>query len=229
MGVESAVAATLCKIFPAVEAWPVSTEAPSWIRFVSADSTEFLDLVSRERSAANAEPCIRIMANCQSGAIAHYAGVANVAFDNWPRVYRLQDSLKNGIEGVTPKCLVYGAFNDYDTRHWDVAPDDEQYIVAAKRLVQQAETLGSVLIVILPSFNFTAERVADGVTRERFYRLNSIWKSIAEGSRCIRIVSLEDEYLAGRTVGDPRHFDRDTLMWLGGRVREIFQEDCSHE
>lgn len=221
MGVEVAVAASLAKYFEGVTTWPVSTEMPAWIKFVSSDSKEFREAVGSGEPSESAEILVRVMANCQSGAICHYMGILGVSFDNWPRVYRLQDSLSSGLEGEIPKFLVYGAFNDYDLRHWDTAPSDADYRVAAANLLMQTSSAGAKLIVILPPDEFVSERVEDGVTCKRFQFLNSVWRELAVANSDLQLVSVGNEFLRDVLVEDPRHYDRATLLWLGGRIRKL--------
>ena len=225
MGVEGAVASSLAKYFESIGSWPVSIDPPSWIKFVSPDSLEFKEAVGKGEASDISKAKVRVMANCQSGAIAHYMGLSGVAFDNWPRVYRLQDSLAQGIEGAISPNLVYGAFNDYDIRHWDNEPTIKDYLAAATSLVAQAAVSASRLIVILPPSIFSQEREADGVTNKRFGELNLLWRELAATNEHVHLISIGDEFLSGMSVEDPRHYDRNTLLWLGERVRALVDVD----
>src|SRR5690606_29591714 len=177
MGVENAVASVLKKTFKTIKP-PVDATRPTWIRLVQPDSEEFADRTGAESDAG--APTIRVMANCQSGAIAHYMGGQDVEFDNWPRTFKLEDALGPGLGDSPQPLLIYGAFFDYDTRYWSEPPTDAVYRSAAERLIAQSREAGSRLIVILPKAEFSQEREVDGITRERFARLNAIWSALAD-------------------------------------------------
>lgn len=216
MGVENAVASVLKKTFKTIKP-PVDATRPTWIRLVQPDSEEFADRTGAESDAG--APTIRVMANCQSGAIAHYMGGQDVEFDNWPRTFKLEDALGPGLGEPPQPLLIYGAFFDYDTRYWSSPPSDALYREAALRLIAQAAEAGSRLIVILPKPEFSQERAVDGITTERFFRLNGIWDDVARPMRHVELVRLGVDVPLG-DVGDPRHFDRTTLKQLGELMRD---------
>lgn len=215
MGVENALASVLKKTFKAIKP-PVDATKPDWIRLVQPDSEEFAQRVTA--TVDMVKPSIRVMANCQSGAIAHYMGGQDVEFDNWPRTFKLEDALGDGLGDAPPPLLVYGAFFDYDTRYWSAPPDDATYREAAERLIAQAGEAGSRLIVVLPKAEFSQERAVDGITRERFERLNRIWAAVASSAGHVELVRLGEDVPLGDVV-DPRHFDRTTLKLLGELMR----------
>lgn len=216
MGVENAVASVLKKTFKSIKP-PVDTTKPDWIRLVQADSEEFAQRVGAESESCT--PTIRVMANCQSGAIAHYMGGQDVEFDNWPRTFKLEDALGPGLGESPQPLLIYGAFFDYDTRYWSTPPSDSVYRSAAERLIALAREAGSRLIVILPKTEFSQEREVDGITSERFARLNAIWSELAGPEEHMELVRLGVDVPLG-DVTDPRHFDRTTLKLLGELMRK---------
>lgn len=216
MGIESAVASVLKKTFRSIRL-PVDSQKPDWIRFVDASSDEF-----SQRTAAGAavsRPLVRVMANCQSGAIAHYMGGNEVDFDNWPRTFKLEDALGPGLGREPEPFLVYGAFFDYDTRYWSSPPSDETYRRAASRLIDITKEAGSRLVVILPKASFRQERSVDGITRARFQRLNELWFDLVRPQTHVELVVLGADIPLDDVV-DPRHFDRTTLRQIGELMRE---------
>lgn len=216
MGIESAVASVLKKTFRSIRL-PVDSQKPDWIRFVDASSDEF-----SQRTAAGAavsRPLVRVMANCQSGAIAHYMGGNEVDFDNWPRTFKLEDALGPGLGREPEPFLVYGAFFDYDTRYWSSPPSDETYRRAASRLIDITKEAGSRLVVILPKASFRQERAVDGITRARFQRLNELWFDLVRPQTHVELVVLGAD-IPLDDVLDPRHFDRTTLRQIGELMRE---------
>lgn len=215
MGIESAVASVLKKTFRSIRL-PVGSHKPDWIRLVDPESAEFA-----KRTIAGevtARPVVRIMANCQSGAIAHYMGGNEVDFDNWPRTFKLEDALGPGLGREPEPFLVYGAFFDYDTRYWSTPPSDETYRRAATRLIGIAREAGSRLVVILPNAEFSQERAVDGITRARFRRLNDLWLDLVSQEAHVEVVVLGEDVPLDDVV-DPRHFDRTTLRQIGELMR----------
>ncbi|MGY1410421.1 MULTISPECIES: hypothetical protein [unclassified Luteimonas] len=216
MGVENALASVLKKTFKSVTP-PVEATKPDWIRLVQPDSEEFAQRTGAESEAGT--PTIRVMANCQSGAIAHYMGGQDVEFDNWPRTFKLEDALGPGLGESPQPLLIYGAFFDYDTRYWSKPPSDAVYRSAVERLIVLSKETGSRLIVILPKPEFSQERAVDGITCERFARLNAIWSELSGPAGHVELVRLGVDVPLGDVV-DPRHFDRTTLKLLGELMRE---------
>lgn len=220
MGVEQAVASVLKKTFKSI-ALPVSTDRPKWIRFVQPESEEFQKILAEEERKASMHPRIRIMANCQSGAIAHYMGLEGIEFDNWPRVFKLEDALGGEFSGNFPPLVIYGAFNDYDTRYWSSPPDDATYMQAAERLVAHCAALDSVLVAVLPPEKFSGERKSEGVTQARFAALNRIWRGLASDFGHVKLIQLGHGDMAMAAVADPRHYDRTTLMGIAAQAVAI--------
>lgn len=216
MGIEVGVASALKKTFRKLKL-PVEVVQPEWIRFVPPDSEEFATRAASESSIGKA--AVRVMANCQSGAIAHYMGGNDVDFDNWPRTFKLEDVLGAGLGEEPAPVLIYGAFVDYDARYWSALPSDEVYRAAADRLIDVSRKSGSRLIVVLPKPDFSQQRPSEGVTTERFLRLNAVWVELAEKVAHVELVVLGVDVPLG-DVSDPRHFDRTTLKALGELMRQ---------
>lgn len=216
MGIENAVASVLKKTFRNLKL-PVDATQPSWIRFVDSESEEFKDVLRRAKSDTG-RPIARVMANCQSGAIAHYMGLPDVAFDNWPRIFKIEDALAGNTPVDTP-VLVYGAFMDYDNRYWSKTPTDAQFGEAALRFVEAVQTNQRQVLVILPPESFSVEDPKLGITQERFARLNGMWRGIADEYSSVKLIDLCRPEFAWHGA-DPRHFERETLRLIGQRARE---------
>lgn len=207
MGVESAVAWVLSKTFRTL-ALPVPAQRPSWIEIVDAESEAFREMVDRLRPASG-RPGVRVMANCQSGAIAHYMKRRDVAFDNWPRVFKLEEALSGKLPVDAPE-LVYGAFVDYDNRYWTTPPTAARMREAAGALLDSVVRNGQRIAVILPPSRFQREWPKLGVTCKRFTAFNAIWRELARSSDRVQLIELDDPAY-GFASPDPRHFERDVL------------------
>lgn len=223
MGIESAVAAALKKAFPAVE-FPVATDAPRWVRFVPPDGAEFREKLKAGSAQPEDPPTVRVMANCQSGAIAHYMGTAATEFDNWPRVFTLESMLAGTLPPDAPGLLVYGAFNDYDTRYWATPPSLDVYTRAARSLADACRASNRDLIVITPPDEFHKERSDGGVTQARFATLNQVWIDLAQGCSHLHLIRVGHGDLAMANVADPRHFDRTILMGIAARAATLVKQ-----
>lgn len=226
MGIEQAVGSVLKKTFKTLKL-PVPTDKPKWVRFVQPDDPEFRRILAEEERKASLPSRIRVMANCQSGAIAHYMGLEGIEFDNWPRVFKLEDALNGEFSGNFPRMLVYGAFNDYDTRYWSSAPSDATYAIAAENLVRHCTETGSTLAAVLPPEKFTGERKSEGVTQARFAALNRIWEALASAHAHVQLIQLGQEGMATAAVADPRHYDRTTLMAIAAQAVAISDHELS--
>jgi hypothetical protein len=220
MGVEQAVGAVLLANFPAVTLPHEMFQTP-WIKFVDARDQEFLARLSQEIEIVEPVP-LRVMANCQSGAIVHYLGVSGAAWDNWPRIFRLREMSTSPDSLGYMATYIYGAFNDYSDQYWDEPPTIETYTAAAKGFVQQVKKFQSELIVVLPSENFN-RTLRHGISPERFRLFNQVWREIAlEVADLVKIVEV-DELLAG-PVEDPRHFSPELLKMIATAARSLVSQ-----
>lgn len=227
MGVERALAAYIKEKLPNKNLkFPVSSELPDWITIVSSSSDEFQEKLAKDESFSGAaNPSLRIMANCQSGPIAHYAGITPVDTDAWPDIFSLQDLIDGNILEKFPPLVVYGAFQDYDANYWKAGkvPSCEEYQIAVEKLISKLDEDDSALLVILPPSEFTRELPERGQTTEVFRSFNAVWEEVASQNDNVELTHI------GALAGDhedPRHFDRTTLTALGEEVLKFYN---SHE
>lgn len=177
MGIEQAVANILKKEFRGIKI-PHQVYPAPWITFVNPDSQEFKDLLKSENEP-DSPVTIRVMANCQSGAIAHYIGQSGIEWDNWPRIFKLEEILTNPERLLVRPSMVYGAFNDYDDRFWTTPPSDDSYRAAATMLTRKILSQTGKLFVVLPPENFVQDRIRNGISPRRFKNFNGIWRALA--------------------------------------------------
>jgi hypothetical protein len=162
------------------------------------------------------------MANCQSGALAHYLGVAGIAWDNWPRIFKLEEMLTKPDELAQMSTYIYGVFNDYDDRFWAEPPSLETYRKAIEALVGKVIEYEAEIIAVLPSQNFDAE-LPYGVTPERFVSFNDAWRTLAEIKPDVVKVVEVDPFLTEKTH-DPRHFTPDVLREVSLASRPLISK-----
>lgn len=219
MGVEQAVGLVLKKTFKPISIPHPMFETP-WIKFVDANNAEFKNLLAKELETP--EPVsLRVMANCQSGALVHYLGTPGADWDNWPRIFKLEEMLSDPESLAKKEKYVYGAFNDYDDRYWQTPPDTATYRKAAEAMVDRVLANQAVMVVILPKQHFE-QKYPYGVTPERFSAFNEVWRDLeAAHPDLIHIVEIAD--LLDETDGDPRHFTPATLRNAANASKTFLQ------
>lgn len=239
MGVENALAAFISSDLPNKHIdFPVDDTMPDWITVVSPSSIEFQEIYKKELKLGDSPSArLRIMANCQSGPIAHYAGISPVDTDAWPDIFSLQSFVAGEVSETFPPITVYGAFQDYDPRYWKGGklPEPKEYETYVRRLLTKTLQDRASLMVILPPDSFKDVDPSTDRTPERFQSFNHVWESFETSEYDALKASLgtpdSPQHLKllklgqGREVDDPRHFDRTDLMYLGDQVRTFFELD----
>ncbi|WP_277454738.1 HAD-IIIC family phosphatase [Janibacter sp. DB-40] len=228
MGIESALASIMQKTTLLDDSdLPVSPVVPDWISVVDPNSVEARERVAAMVAEVPADAGLRVMANCQSGSIAHYLkSPTAVDFDNWPRVFSLQRFKSDGyFPGEWRPLMVYGAFVDYNANYWPgaVEPTVTAYQEAADALVDACRENGSSLTVLLPTEKFDVEKPEEGLTRRGYAERNGVWREIARENAHVQVVEIDD-VLGGRTISDPRHFDRDVLTGISNALVDACPE-----
>lgn len=190
---------------------PVTPRHNEWITILDSNDDEAREAITRAiggETQAIEGPQIRIMANCQSGSIAHYLDVEQqVAVDNWPRAFRIQEWSDDGdMRGGWHPYMVYGAFVDYQYAGWATPEGIDRYRRAVEKLENECRQHGAQLIVLLPSDY--SENIKGESTD--FTQLNDVWRSVADESNTVDVIELDD-HIEGKVV-DPRHFSRETLI-----------------
>ena len=154
-----------------------------WIACRSVDDPE-----SRQKLRADgvvAEPIMRIMANCQSGGLAHYSALRDrIVFDSFPHVFLLSSVLGSAFYAERlPPYLVYAVGTEYADGPWGPlagAIDTGLYAVCARGLANHVAQCGIEMLVLLPPDDqpdaFYAPEI--GMTLERTRAFNAIWREI---------------------------------------------------
>lgn len=199
---------------------PVAAINHDWITIVDSNSEEARAAVAEASGTSGASAAeIRVMANCQSGSIAHYLQVDTpVEIDNWPQAFRLVDWIRDqDMRGPWTPHMVYGAFVDYSEDKWRGTEGLAEYTSAVKRFARECVSRGSSLTVILPvdqSVN------SSGVTYD-YSGLNKAWRDIAGNEPAIEVLELSDFNPA--MGADPRHFTRETIIAIADALTTKFR------
>ena len=215
MGIEQAAANLLKKEFRGIKI-PHQVYPTPWITFVNSDSQEFKDILNSEKEP-DSPATVRVMANCQSGAIAHYMGQSGIEWDNWPRIFKLEEILNDAEKLLVRSSMIYGAFNDYDDRFWTTPPSNDIYRIAATKLTQKILSQNGKIFVILPPENFVQNRIRNGISPKRFKNFNDVWRTLA-AENVGDVFTVEVSEFSDQDVSDPRHFTPDTLRKVSERL-----------
>lgn len=228
MGIESALADQLQKLSGTAPLdLPVEPKTPAWITVVPVDSEEAQDAIRRSSDEAPEDAPIRVMANCQSAAIAHYMNVSEpIDYDNWPRTFMLSKLINfNEMVGRWRPYMVYGAFVDYVAQYWrnGEMPTPEKFENAARKFLDEAKSHESKVVILLPVEEFTNVDETAGRTPGEFEWKNSVWRALSEEYTDVEIVDLAD--VPGVTgSADPRHFSREQLIDIAQRVNKAIAQ-----
>lgn len=225
MGIESALASVIQRSTLLEDSdFPVAPGIPSWITIVDPDSIEARAQIEKAVPREPGDPTLRVMANCQSAAIAHYMQDGpEVDYDNWPRSFVLHRFAEaNVFPGAWRPVMVYGAFVDYNARYWPESKDPscEEYGSAVRTFVAAARSKGSRIIALLPPEYFSTENPADGTIPESYREKNEVWRAIARRSEDVDVVEI-GELPEAQNVDDPRHFSRDLLVALAQELEDF--------
>jgi len=193
-----------------VEKLPISPVHHDWIRTIDSDDPEARKAIAVAMGdGENSEqPEVRIMANCQSGSIAHYLKTdKTLAVDNWPKAFRLADWANDrDMRGIWSPQMVYGAFVDYQERIWSAEGGVDKYQSLVGEFVGECAANEASLTVLLPS---DVTDAANGAHYD-YSRLNEVWRQAAREHQFVEVVELDD-HIRG-SAADPRHFTRETII-----------------
>jgi len=221
MGIEAALASHLQRHFKDLDQMPVASSPTPWIKFLTVDSAEFKEISAGQDETGEALP-VRIMANCQSGSIAHYLGLPGVDWDNWPRVFSIGSLFNKGVPDDGFKQLsIYGAFNDYSSTYWKVAPTVADYTRAVQLFVRSIPE-GGAAISLLPPENFTA--VDSAFSPEMFAAFNKIWRDAAAANDQLAVLDIYEMEPFATLMKDPRHYSPSQLLSISRRLKVLVDE-----
>ena len=244
MGVENWVMNEVRRLFPQADFSQIAL-APrpvDWIRNGSFHDADVRKMIyENEFAEAARSPNLRIMANCQSGAIAHFSGLAKDAvFDNAPqafdpkniidRVFYLRFFLNEDFKGqFFPDHLVYGAFVDYANGYWPGISEADLmtsvYALCVERFCRFVETTGRNALVIIPFEDAPDSKLPQhfGVTRKRLAHFNQIWRSAVEAHPRVKLLDL-NRIASEEEAIDVRHYGVPLLKKIADNTRSWYDK-----
>ena len=204
----------------------LSSTKVDWIETVSNQDQEFIELL--EKIGRKRDINTHIMANCQSGIIAHYLDDSHQAhIDNWPQVFSLSGDAEGAVQQephASAEYLVYGAFNDYNDSYWDAPPKPD---IVREKIIQTFQQWSAgklIVVVLLPPENVSPGKYRPdlGVTKERVNSWNEIFKLESQnfGFECWTM----DEFIQTTSdVVDIRHYERKVFERIGNKLNQILK------
>ncbi len=197
---------------------PVNPKHHDWISLLDSNSEEAKAMIAKsmglDEDAAQVQ--VRIMANCQSGSIAHYLDLdVPVEVDNWPRAFRIGEWADDrNPRGSFAPFMVYGAFVDYQQERWKAPGGIEEYEAAARDFVEECRERDGKLIVLLPN---DYAKNSEGVSFD-YESLNRVWRDLAKQEPTAEVIELQDHV---KDIGvDARHFSRETFVSIATALTE---------
>lgn len=216
MGIEHAVARRIerrhkmeCSLVPVKAHWlTVKT-------YFDDDAREF---IFAHESRAKLPPVARVMANCQSAAIADFTGMADrLDYDNYPRVFKLARLLEGQSLDDSPALLVYGGFVDYARKHWPSGFEPTAITEAVLAFRSFVESTGRRALVLVPDDSQFVGHPDAEILRS----ISAAWRRV-EGSP-----SLDVRIIPAHDGKDFRHFSRQKLHEIGQEVRIWLDEQLA--
>ncbi|MBW8753154.1 MAG: hypothetical protein JF595_03220 [Sphingomonadales bacterium] len=196
-----------------------------WIQDLSFHEPAVRDrLHAQFRPEALGEKDIRVMFDCQSGAITHFSRHRKrIEFDNNPRLFALRHMIPGSDEHplFTPN-LIYGAGVDYSDWRWpglEDLVDDGLFEACVELLCTRIAEEGQRLIVMLPAEDMPEALYRPDVrhTRERTMKFNAIWREHAAPHDLIEIFELTG-FARPTDMTDISHYHPDFLGRLAGII-----------
>ncbi|MGE4351856.1 MAG: HAD-IIIC family phosphatase [Bdellovibrionales bacterium] len=232
MGIENWVLARIQELLPQVRhiRVPVSPSKPEWItEELYQDSAVRQKIWAQEFPDVKVETKLRFIANCQSGALAHFSGLAPVSeFDNTAFYFELRRLIKgDGKKHVFPPYLVFAAFVDYG-KDWPGATVEQEAVVFEKCVRQFCSFVGQnkiKMFLIIPPEDAPEDKFQpeNQLTRERVILFNDAWRRAAR--EFPDITSLEVASMANPDeMVDVRHYGITLLKKISDQIASWYAQ-----
>ncbi|SFK26557.1 HAD-superfamily phosphatase, subfamily IIIC/FkbH-like domain-containing protein [Sphingomonas sp. NFR04] len=204
---------------------PLPEQPAVGITYAPVTDPANLARIREKEGKQRATPKLRIICDCQSGALQHYSRFADeIEFDANPRLFSLP-MMKTGTyrEQVFPQHLVFAAATDYLPFRWeerDVPFDPETYEECARAFCEAMNDGERRMLVILPPEDapdrcyYPEARIRRAFARDNGLGWNALWRALA--SQYPAIIDLME--LTGRIAHEEMV---DACHYIPPRLREI--------
>ena len=205
---------------------PFKPSESKWVRWERYEGAVQQKILKNETKFVSS-PSVRIIADCQSAAIAHYAHLNDVAsIDQFPLGFQLHHLLQNGgaMKGELPERFVYYAPTDYSDTAWPWSKwKDSSFTECAEKFCDIMSANSRQVLLILAPEAVGKPQPEYGVTRDRIRFCNGIWRDLAKkhGARFhvleLEAMATEDDMI------DIRHYKAPMMMKIGQAVANWFE------
>ena len=209
-----------------ISALPFKPSESKWVRWERYEG-EVQQKILKSETKFVCRPSVRVIADCQSAAIAHYAHLNDVAsIDQFPLGFQLNHLLGNGavIKGELPGHFVYYAPTDYSDTAWPWSKwNSASFVSCAERFCDIMSANGRQVLLILAPETVGKPQPEYGVTRDRIRFCNDIWRDLARkhGAR-FRVLELQAMATEDDMI-DIRHYKAPMMLKIGQAVAGWFQ------
>jgi FkbH-like protein len=173
-------------------------------------------------------PDIAVMANCQSGVIAHYMGLVDRTHaEQWPDIFTLASRGSTAAAySKTYRHLVYGLFNEYKQDYWPDGFTAEGFRSALDCAMDAwLEDKAQVYLLVPPESSLAAVNDTAGAPCS-FGDLNQIARGCASTHPNVHLIDIGAfDQEPGDISRDQRHYSRTLLRRLAERVRSLIGSD----
>jgi FkbH-like protein len=218
MNVENVVLRQLEKRYGPL-AVPVESMDANYIRIVDARDPEFsTDFCI---AATKGPRDILVMANCQSGIIAHYLGMANRAdAEQWPEVFTLDTKSDHAASYVENyHILIYGLFNEYKIDYWKEFTLDS-FGEKLDRTLAAWSVAGKYTYLIVPPDD-DSPAIETGDAAYSYADINKLVRRISRDYCNVHLVEVAKLLHDKNDMStDLRHYDRDLQRQIGEYIGE---------
>jgi len=204
---------------------PLPEQAAVGITFAPVTDPANLARIRAKEGKQRANAAMRIICDCQSGALQHYSRFADeIEFDANPRLFSLP-MMKTGAyrDQIFPQHLVFAAATDYLPFRWEereVPFDGENYAACARAFCDAMADGTRRMLVILPPEDapdrcyYPEARISRAFARNDGIAWNALWRELA-GQYPAMIDLLE---LTGRIAPEEMV---DACHYIPPRLRQI--------
>lgn len=225
MGIEAWTLAQIKKRYPNVvtDAVPVEPLTPDWIHEkLYADGAVRAMILDKECGAPVPKADLRIMANCQAGALAHYGGLSPDAVENLGQHFSLACYLNGRAKDeIFPPYLVVATFVDYVRTLYSTPPRPEADIFRScvRQFFAHAEAEDCTVLLIMAPEEAPPDKFYKHkrITPELMRGYNAIWREEAKAYPRVSLLEV-GEMARPEELFDVRHFDVPLLKRIADRV-----------
>jgi FkbH-like protein len=196
-----------------------------WIHEKSYSSKPIRELIrSKEFIKFQKKPLVRIMANCQSAAFAHFLGLENIVeFDNMPRFFHLSHVYNNSyLNQDFPDLLVYAPLSDYWDAYWPSHISKLEFIdifsKTAKIFFEFLHKNNKRILLILPP-EVEDENKYHNVSKDLLISLNNILRDMSLDYEYMSVLEVSDIAFS-HEIQEARHFEASLIKRISFEIKK---------